>query len=130
VGQLAGAGRRLAEPERDGRRLAAGVLDEDAAGLDAADPPRGVAELEDVAGRALDREVLVDLADLGLLRPLHDRVVVVVGDRAARGDRGEPGAAPAAQLASDAVAVEVGAGTAAAGRDAPPPPSPPPPPPP
>ena len=59
------------------------VLDEHLAGLDAADPPRGVAELEDVAGGAVDREVLVDLADLGLLGPLHDRVVVVVGDRAA-----------------------------------------------
>jgi hypothetical protein len=118
VGQLARARRRLAEPERDGRRLALGVLDQDPAGLDAADPPRRVAELEDVAGRALDREVLVDLADLGLLGPLHDGVVVVVGDRAARGDRGEPRAAAPAQHAGDPVAMEVGTGAPAAVGDA------------
>ena len=55
--------RRLAEPERDGRRRALGVGDAHAPLLDAVDPPRAVAEQEDVARHALDGEVLVDGAD-------------------------------------------------------------------
>ncbi len=118
VGQLARARRGLAEPERDRRRLAVRVLDEHLARLDAADLPRGVAELEDVARGAVDREVLVDLADLGLVGELHHRVVVVVGDRAAAHDRREPGAAPRAHHAGHAIAVDVRAHAAAPVRDA------------
>ena len=61
--QLVAAARRFAEPERDARRRALRVLDAHAARLDAQDAVAGVAELEDVAGQALDREVLVDGAD-------------------------------------------------------------------
>ena len=83
------------------------ILDAHAARLDAPDPVRRVAELEDVAGEALDREVLVDRAD-ELVRGLqHDVVVGVVGNRAAGGERREPRAAPAAQHAVDRVAVDV-----------------------
>ncbi len=57
------ARRRLAEPERNARRRALRVLDPHRAALDAQDALRRVAELEDVAGQALDREVLVDRAD-------------------------------------------------------------------
>ena len=64
------------------------------AALDPADAPGGVAEQEDVAGHGLDREVLVERADRGLVGLQHDRVVRVVRDRAARGERGEPRAAP------------------------------------
>ena len=38
------------QPKGNGGRLAAGILHPDDAGLDAQDPPRGVAELEDIAG--------------------------------------------------------------------------------
>src|SRR5262249_20161472 len=87
VGKLARARRRLAEPERDRRWLAARIFDEHAPGFDTPDAPRRVAELEDVAGRAFDREVFVDRADRRFFGPLDDRVVVVVGNRAARRDR-------------------------------------------
>ena len=106
VGQLPGPRRRLAEPERDRRWLAVGVLDEDPAVLDAVDLPRGVAEQEDVAGAGVDREVLVDVADPGPARVLDHRVVGVVGDRATRGDREEPRAAPGLQPTADAIAVQ------------------------
>src|SRR5690606_10614062 len=53
--ELVAPARRLAEPERNPRRLAARVLDVDLAGLDLADPVRGVAELEDLARHALER---------------------------------------------------------------------------
>ena len=72
----------------------AGVLDAHAAGLDAADAPRVVAEQEDVAAHALDREVLVDLADERAGRLLDDVVVGGVGNGAAARDRGEARAAP------------------------------------
>src|SRR5207237_2175945 len=61
--QLIGAPGRLAEPEGDRRRLTARVLDPDAALLDAQNAVRHVAELEDIALQALDREVLVHRAD-------------------------------------------------------------------
>ena len=48
--------------------------------------PRGVAELKHIAGRALDREVLVERADEGLVRIEDDPVVSDFGNRAARGD--------------------------------------------
>src|SRR5690606_8728125 len=63
IGQLVAAPRRLTEPERNARRLAARVLDVDLAGLDLTDPVRRVAELEDLARHALEREVLVQRAD-------------------------------------------------------------------
>jgi hypothetical protein len=62
-GQLIGARRRFTEPERNARRLALGILDAHAARFDAQDAIRGVAELKDVAGQALDGEVLVERAD-------------------------------------------------------------------
>ena len=55
---------RLAEPERDASAAAPfASATRTMPGLDAQDPPRRVAELEDVAAVRLDREVLVDGAD-------------------------------------------------------------------
>ena len=105
--QLVGAPRRFAEPERNRRRLPLRIVDADAAGLDAQDPVRRVAELEDVAGEALDGEILVDRAD-ELARGLeHDVVVGGVGNRAAGGEGGKPGAAPSAQHAVHRIAMDV-----------------------
>src|SRR5829696_719460 len=61
--QLVAAARRLAQPERDAGRLAVRILDADGAALDSLDLVAPVAKLEDVAGQALDREVLVHAAD-------------------------------------------------------------------
>ena len=114
VGQLARACGRLTHPERNRRGLALGVVDEHAAGLDTADPPRGIAELKDVTGRALDREVFVDRPDLGLLGELDDRITCVVRNRAARGHRGQTRATPAAQHAGDPIAMQIRADAASA----------------
>ena len=61
--QLVAAPGRLAQPERNGRRHAVRVLHPDGAALDAQDAVRIVAQLEHVAGHALDREVLIHGAD-------------------------------------------------------------------
>src|SRR5690606_689234 len=74
-GQLVGPPRRLAEPERDRRRSALRILDAYAPAFHAQDPVRRIAELEDVAGDALDREILVDGADVDRLRFEDDRIV-------------------------------------------------------
>ena len=105
--QLGGARRRLTHPERDGRRRVAGVAHPHHAGLDLADLPRVGAEQEDVARHRLDRPVLVDGADEGVVGLGHDAVVAGLGDRTARGDRGEARALAAAQLAVDRVVVHV-----------------------
>ena len=63
---------------------------------DLQDPPRRVAELKDVAGLALDGEVLVERADERVVRLEDDAVVGDLGDGAARGLREQPRAAPAA----------------------------------
>ena len=96
-GKLVAAPRRLAQPERDRGRLAMRVLDPDDAALDPQDAIGCVAELEDVAGHALDREILVHGADRLVFRLQDHPVVGGVRDRAARGQRGQPRAAPTAQ---------------------------------
>src|ERR1700730_14996192 len=93
--ELARARRSLAEPEGDRRRGPARVLHAHATALHAPDAPGVVAEQDDVAGERLDGEVLVHRADEGLVRLEDDIVVGVVGDGAARGQRGEA-RAPAA----------------------------------
>ena len=104
--QLLAAGRRLAEPERDRRRLALRVLDTHRAALHAHDAIGGVAELEDVALDALDGEVLVDRADYDILRLEQHLEIGIVGNGAARGDRREPRPAPPAQHTVDFVAMD------------------------
>ncbi len=118
AGELGGARGGLADPEGDRGGLAARVLDPDAAGLDALDAPGGVAEEEDVAGHGFDREVLVEGADLRGVGLEEDVVGRGVGDGAAGGERGDAGAAAAAEAAAHGVAVDEGAGAAAAARDA------------
>ena len=116
--QLVAARRRLAQPERDGRRRALRVGDPDVAARDLQDAPRRVAELEDVAGVALDREVLVERADERVVRLEDDAVVGDLGDRAARRLGEEPRAAAAANGGVDLVAVHQRRAAAAAGGEA------------
>src|SRR5262249_62363143 len=77
--QFVAARRRFPEPERNRRRRALRVRYPDDTRGDLQDLPRRVAELEDIAGVALDREVLVQ-------RP--DERVARVEDHAIDGDLG------------------------------------------
>ena len=95
-----------------------GVLDPQCAALDAADAVGGIAELEHVAGQALDREILVDGADDLVFRFEHDLIIGRVRDRAARGQRRDPRAAPAAQHPVDRVVMDQRAAPAAPGAEA------------
>ena len=106
LAQLDRAAGALAEPERDRRRRAARVHDPHRAALDAADAPRGAAEQEDVACHALDRPVLVDRADHGLVGLGDHAVVAQLGDRAAVLDCDHARGAAGAQHAGDAIAVQ------------------------
>ena len=115
LGQLDRAARRLAEPERHRGRRSARVLDPDDAWLDPPDPPGGRPEQEDVSRHALDRPVLVDGADEGVVRLGEHAEVAELGDGAARGQRRDPGAAPGLERAVDLVPVQVG-GRVARGR--------------
>ena len=72
------------------------VGDADGPAGDLENPPRRVAELEDVAGVRLDREVLVQRADERVAGIEHDAVVGDFRDGAAGGEREQPRAAPAA----------------------------------
>ena len=104
--QLVAATGRLAQPERDGGREPVRILHAHDAALHPQDAIGGIAELEDVAGHALDGEVLVHRADdLGLGLQQH-LVVGVVGDGAAGGQRRQARAAPAAQHAVHRVVVD------------------------
>ena len=73
------------------------------------------AEQEHVAGHGLDRPVLVHGADQGVVRLGQHPVVAQLRDRPAGGERGDPGAAAAAQPPVHPVPVQVG-GPAARGR--------------
>ncbi len=114
-GQLVAAPRRFAQPERDVRRLALGILDAHAAGLDLDDAVGGIAELEDIAGQALDGKIFVDRADFEALGFQQHRVVGIVGNGAAGGQRGQTTSASSAQAAVDQIAVQVGAACTVAG---------------
>src|SRR5262249_33363660 len=101
--QFVAATGRFAEPERNGRRHPVRVLDPHYASLHAYDAIALVAELEDVAGLALDREILVHRADEMVLGLEQHLIVGVVRDRASGCQGGEPRAAPATQQMVDAV---------------------------
>ena len=115
-GELVAPRRRLADPERQRRRHAARVLHEYLVHLDLLHAVRGVAELENVAGHALECEVLADRADAQALGVQHDVVVELVRDHAGVGHGREPRAAPRAQPPVDRVVVQVGRAPAAPGR--------------
>ena len=104
--QLGRARRTFAEPERDGRRLPVRVGDADDAALDLQNPPRGVAELEDVADVGFDGEILIERADERIVGVLTDLVVGDVGDRPAAGDGGDAGALARHDAAVHAVAMQ------------------------
>ena len=116
--QLDAPSRRLAQPEGNRRRRAVRVGDPNDARGHLQDPPGAVAELKDVAGVALDGEVLVQRADEQLLGLEHDAIVGVVGNRAARGDRGQARRPPPPQLRVHFVAMHQRAAPAAPGREA------------
>src|SRR5260370_21470438 len=76
-----------------------------------------MAGLEDVAAHALDRKVLVDRADDLILGLEQHLIVGIVRDRTAGGQRGQPSAAPAAQLVVHRVVVNEGPPPATAGAE-------------
>ena len=117
-GQLVAAARRLAQPERNCGWQAMRILDPDDTALDPQDAVRGVAELEDVAGHALDREILVHGADRLVLGLEDDAVVGGVRDRTARGQPGQARAPPSTQYTIDAVIVDQSPAPAATGAEA------------
>jgi len=55
------------------------ILDPHAAGLDAADAPRGRAHEEDIPGEALDREVFIERADHHAFRLRYHLIACVLG---------------------------------------------------
>ena len=101
-----GPGRRLADPERDGRGLAPRVLDPDPVRLDPEDAPGVKTELEDVPGQGLDREVLVEGADHGAGRLEDHRVVGVLRDRPRVREGGHPRPPPGPEPAVHPVPVD------------------------
>ena len=81
--ELVAASRRLAQPERHGRRHPLRVLHANDAALDSPDPVALVAELKDVPREALDREVLVQGADEMILGLEQNLIIGIVGNGAA-----------------------------------------------
>src|SRR5438874_2117117 len=70
---------------------------------DSEHPPRQRAERENVAAGGFLGEVLFDVANLAPLRFDYDVEVAVLGNRAARGDRGQTRAAPRAHALADTI---------------------------
>ena len=85
--------------------------------FDALDAPAGVAEENDVAGRGVDGEVLVERGYLQTLGLEDDIIKICFGDGAAVGDGDHAGAAARMEVMLDAVTEEVRAVTAAGGFD-------------
>src|SRR5581483_4620624 len=107
AGELAAPSRRFAEPERNRGWQTVRVVDPDLSGGDALDAPGVVAEEKNVAGEALDREVLVHLPDESLVAGHDDVIVRGLRNRPAVGDRGHARAAASAQTPVDLVAMNI-----------------------
>ena len=107
--KLVGPRRSFAAPERNRWRCAVGIFHHHASRVrrDAANAPRRVAEQHDVAGIALDREVLVNGADDDFFRLRDDGKHRRIGDGAAAGDGGQTRSATRAQTTVDHVAEEI-----------------------
>ncbi len=97
-----------------------GIFDQHASGLafDAANPPRRVAEQDDVAAIAFDGEVFVERADHGAFRLGDHGEEGSLGNGATTGDGRQSRAAPRPQLAVDPVVMDIGAIASAARGDA------------
>jgi hypothetical protein len=117
LGQFSGPPRCLALPERHRGRCPVRVDHPDGPRLHPADPPGVRAEQEDIARPALHRPFLVHRADLHLVGLGDDPEVAELGDGTARGQRGQPGAAPGLHGPVHLVAVQVVRTSAAAGPD-------------
>ena len=117
VGEFPGAARSLAQPEGDGRQIALGVFDPDPSAFHPAHLPRSIAQQEDVAGHALDGEVLVYRADESPFRVGHHIVIRVVGNGPAAGQGGQAGAPASLHPVVDAVPVQMGAVTSLTGGE-------------
>ena len=112
------ARRRLTKPEGEAGGLAPRVGDPNHARLDPQNLVRHVAELEDVACHALDREVLVQRTDAKALGLEAHLVVEVVWNGPAVGDRGEARASSRANVPVDLVVMKERASAAAARGEA------------
>ena len=112
--QLVAAAGCLAEPERDRRRHATRIFHAHDASLDPNDAIGAVAELENVAGHALDGEVFVDRTDRLIFGFQHNLIVGRVGNCSAGGRSGQAGAPAFAQLVIDRVMVQQCAAPASA----------------
>jgi hypothetical protein len=109
IRKLGGARGCLPHPEWNVGRGSLGIDDADDAVFDAADPPAVGPEQEDVAGKALDGEVLVDRPDDRPLGLEDHRVLAGVGNRPARREGCKPGAAAGAQPLVDPIPMQVDA---------------------
>ena len=98
---------RFTQPEGQRGWLAFGVDHAHLALAHTEDAPGAVAQLEDVAFHALDREVLVQRTDVDVLRFSDHIVVEEVGDRAAADHRHLACTFPCTQAARDDVAMDV-----------------------
>ena len=116
--ELVAATGRLGNPERDARRQPVRIFDAQQAAFDAQDAIAGIAELEDVAGHALDGKILVHAADGDRLGLDANGVVGGVGNRAAGGQCGQARIATPAQLAVHGVAMQIAGAGAALGAEA------------
>src|SRR5258707_10285088 len=114
---LVGARRRLAEPERNRRWLAARILDAHGASFDPQNAIRRIAQLEYVALQTLDGKVLIDGADQVALRLQHHLVISVVRDGAAGGERRQPRAFARTQHLVDRIVMQQRAAAPAAGAE-------------
>ena len=107
LGQLAGAPGRLAQPERDGRRLPVSIFHPHAAAFHPADFPGIVAQQKHIPPHTFDREIFVDRPHKSVFR-LGDYIVIrVFRDRPPAGHRRQRSAPPPLDFPVHPVAVQV-----------------------
>src|SRR5437762_679640 len=84
------------------------ILNPDGSGVDAQNPPGGVAQLENVSGQAFDREIFIHCADERFAWLEQNAIVARVRNGSAAGQRQQPRATPTADAMVDRVIVNEG----------------------
>ncbi len=93
------------------------IFDANPPGFDAANSPGSIPQKHDVAGKTLDREVLIDAADHDAFRFGYDGIVCGIRNGSAGGDRRKPRPAARSNPVIDAIVMQVSLSAAAARRD-------------
>src|SRR5580704_4336580 len=84
LGELRGAARGFAQPERNARWLSVRILDSYSSRVNPQDSPGSIAELENVTSHTFHGKIFIDRSNKGLTRLNDYAIIGIIRDRTTR----------------------------------------------